>query len=615
MDLGSTALNRFWHGSKELPGLKDGFLAGEFLRSYQAEPAGYEPVGVEAALRDSEAVNRSIVEASSDCVLILDLEGRLIFMNGPGANALEIEDASFLYGKFWAELWPGRAQRFATMAVADAQEGRAGRFSGSSPTAKGNLKWWDVVVSPVVGADGHPIKLVALATDVTERTIADEKLRQAATCDSLTGLLNRTSFQEKLAEAVRRAEAGKTNLGLLLIDLDDFKNVNDALGHDAGDALLKTFAKRLKHCSKSAIVVARLGGDEFAVLLDRVTTAEELTERAAAMLGEMREPFVHSGRILDCYATMGAALYPDHGITPDKLLKSADIALYEAKASSRGGVVPFQPAHESKMQQRLNMVRLGRSAVREDRIQAYYQPKVLISDRSIDGFEALLRWHHPHKGVQLPSSITAAFEDLELATAISDKIVNQVIRDMSEWLDSGVSFGHVAVNSGAAEFRRDNFAESLLDRLEKSGVPPKLFQLEVTETVFLGRGSEYVDRALKLLAGAGVTIALDDFGTGYASLRHLKQFPVHVIKIDQSFVRNMISDPDDASITAAVINLGHSLGIKVIAEGIETEVQERRLHDLGCRFGQGFLYSKAIAPGCVAGLLAASAAETRTALA
>jgi EAL domain-containing protein (putative c-di-GMP-specific phosphodiesterase class I) len=246
---------------------------------------------------------------------------------------------------------------------------------------------------------------------------------------------------------------------------------------------------------------------------------------------------------------------------------------------------------------------LARTALNERSIVPFYQPKVDLKKGTIHGFEALLRWRRPNAAVQLPATIAAAFEDLDLAAAISDEMIDQVIADMRDWLHRGLDFGHVAVNAAAAEFRRNNFAESVLERMARAGVPTKYLQLEVTETVFLGRGAEYVGRALKLLDAAGVGIALDDFGTGYASLRHLKQFPVHVIKIDQSFVRNMETDPDDTAIISAVLNLGRSLDISVVAEGVETEVQAQRLRELGCKFGQGFLYSAAVAASKVPALL------------
>lgn len=557
----------------------------------------------DTALRESEAINRSIVEASTDVIKLLDVDGRLTFMNDSGASALEIGDASCLYGSDWPTLWPRSGRKAAREAVSAARNGRIGRFTELCPTVGGAPKWWDVVVSPVFGAGGEPIKLVAISRDVTDKKESAERLAWSANHDPLTNLANRASFNAELRKAMAAATCQEGRFGLLLFDLDDFKQVNDTLGHDAGDAVLATFAVRLKEVGGDRATIARLGGDEFAAIVPKIAGEQELICRADAILRRMREPFVHAGRILDCHVTIGGALFPDHGNNSEDLFKSADIALYAAKSERRGAAMIFEPGHKVRAQERQSMIALARTAYREDWIVPYYQPKVLLSDGSMQGFEALLRWHHPRHGTQLPATIAAAFDDLELAKSISEKIIERVISDMRGWLDRGIFFDHVAVNAGAAEFRYDNFGESVLKRLEEANVPPSCFQIEVTETVFLGRGAECVERALKLLSSAGVRIALDDFGTGYASLRHLKQFPVDVIKIDRSFVREIGRDEDDAAIIEAVLHLGRSLKIDVVAEGIETCAQESRLQDLGCRFGQGFLYSEAVPSAAVGALI------------
>jgi EAL domain-containing protein (putative c-di-GMP-specific phosphodiesterase class I) len=241
------------------------------------------------------------------------------------------------------------------------------------------------------------------------------------------------------------------------------------------------------------------------------------------------------------------------------------------------------------------MLSLARGALSQGTIEPFFQPKIDLGTGALAGFEALLRWRDPRRGLQLPDTISAAFQDLELAALISDRMVERVIQEIIGWLDQGLPIGHVAINAAAAEFRRGNFAERLLEQLRRAQVPTSMLQVEVTETVFLGRGAESVESALKTLSREGVEIALDDFGTGYASLSHLKQFPVDVLKIDRSFVRDFAEDPDDAAIVRAVINLGKSLGIKTVAEGVETEEQAAFLSEQGCDFGQGFLYGRAIA--------------------
>jgi diguanylate cyclase (GGDEF)-like protein/PAS domain S-box-containing protein len=545
------------------------------------------------ALRESEALNHSIVEASADCIKLFDLEGRLLFMNGPGACALGIEDPTTLYGTKWEDLWPQESRSLARQALATARQGGVGRFSADCSTAKGGKKGWDVVVSPVNDDQGTPVKLVCISRDITERRAAEKQLIWSATHDSLTGLANRTLFQERLARAIEAGAASGHKVGMLLLDLDGFKQINDTLGHDAGDVLLNAFGERLQEAVPGNDLVARLGGDEFAVVMEDLVGTDAVEARCNEILSHLAEPFVHAGHLLDFRASVGASLFPQHGTTPRELLKNADLALYVAKAAG-GGLTIFDPVHRAEFQKRSSMVTIARSIVREDRIVPHYQPKFCLRSGKIAGFEALLRWRDANNRIQLPGRIAAAFEDYEVALSISERILELVVADMQHWHDRGIPFGHVAVNASATEFRRDNFAENVLERLARAKLPASCLQLEVTETVFLGRGAEYVDRALKLLSREGVSIALDDFGTGYASLRHLKQFPVDVIKVDQSFVRDMERDPNDAAIIEAVLNLGKSLGIEVVAEGIETEAQAAHLATVGCDIGQGFLFAPAL---------------------
>lgn len=446
-------------------------------------------------------------------------------------------------------------------------------------------------------------RIIMTMRDVTEEKTAEERIRWSASHDALTRLANRTLFHEKLDAAFEKARESGRAVGVMLLDMDHFKQINDSLGHDAGDMLLKMFAKRLRGVVRHCDTVARFGGDEFAVVMPELEGEHSLLRVSRAIQQRLREPFVHGGRILDCRVSIGASLYPQHGGSPAELLKNADVALYAAKGAGRGIVTVFEPHMRDNVQRRNSMVHLARTAIEDDRIVPYYQPKLDLTTRSLVGFEALLRWRNPRGRIGQPAAIEAAFEDSDVAAQISDRMIERVIADMRGWLERGVDFKSVAVNASAAEFRRDNFAERVLEQLRRAEIPTRCFQLEITETVFLGRGAEYVHRALALLNLRGVKIALDDFGTGYASLRHLKQFPVDIIKIDQSFVRDMAIDPGDEAIVRAVINLGRSLGIRIVAEGIETPDQERRLIELECDMGQGYLYSRAVPASRVSSLV------------
>ena len=447
-------------------------------------------------------------------------------------------------------------------------------------------------------------RVLVTVRDVTEERNVEDRIRWTANHDGMTRLPNRTAFVDRLESAIAVARRENTHVALVLFDVDHLKETNDTIGHDAGDQLLQTLAARLSTVFGARCTIGRLGGDEFAAILDLTDEAATVLEVQAA-LDLLREPFTYEGRIVDCQATAGGSVFPQHGATAAELLKAADIALYAAKERNRGGFLTFKATMRADLQRRSSMISVARDAAREGRIMPYYQPKVSLHDNSVCGFEALLRWHHPILGVQAPGTIAAAFEDLDLATGISERMLAQIVDDMRRWLDNGVEFGRIAVNLSPAEFRHESLVSRVLERLHRANIATSRIELEVTETVFLGRGADSVAEALNVFSREGVTIALDDFGTGYASLTHLKAFPVDVIKIDRSFVTSLDTNPNDAAIIDAVVGLGHKLGMEVVAEGIETEVQARYLVDRGCKYGQGYLFGKAgpaaTVPSIVAG--------------
>jgi predicted signal transduction protein with EAL and GGDEF domain len=346
-----------------------------------------------------------------------------------------------------------------------------------------------------------------------------------------------------------------------------------------------------------------LGGDEFAVLLTDVGSEAQIENVCAKLFEAVRVPIIHDGRLLECRTSVGASIYPALADSRTELLKQADLALYAAKAAGRGTLKVYETKMRADLHRRNGMLIACRRALDEDLIVPFYQPKVDLKTKRVVGFEALLRWNDPSAGLQTPHTISAAFEDMTLAAEISDRMVDRVLDDIQVWLERGDPIGHVAINAAAAEFRRGDFAESLLQKLRTRSLPSDCLQLEVTETVFLGRGAEYVERALKSLSAEGIKVALDDFGTGFASLLHLKQFPIDVLKIDRSFVTELQVNPDDGAIVDAVIGLGSSLRMQVVAEGVETRAQHDFLEALGCNIGQGYFYSPAVPAASVRALL------------
>ncbi|MBM1171045.1 bifunctional diguanylate cyclase/phosphodiesterase [Microvirga arabica] len=456
----------------------------------------------------------------------------------------------------------------------------------------GSYRWFRTRAIPHLAEDGTVIRWYGTVEDIHDRKIAEEQLHRAAYHDDLTGLANRRFFRERLKQVLDEVTDESHAIGLLVMDLDHLKQINDRFGHDAGDNLLKEFAQRLRQAVKPTDVVARLGGDEFAVILPDVAGEEEVAEIARTILCRMQEPLKRSGKALDCRTSIGGAIALAAGTSPEDLQKQADLALYHSKSSGRGAFKMFVPALRQEAQRTASALEVAAKAVEAGWIMPFYQPKVVLASGAIGGFEALLRWQHPRGGIQSPEKIAPAFNDTELGTAIGERMRACVLSDMRRWLDAGLNLGRIAINASAAEFRRDNYAERVLEELRQAGVPAHCLEVEVTESVFLGSSTQLVERALRALSAEGVTIALDDFGTGYASLSHLKRFPVNTLKIDRTFVQDLEADAGDAAIVKAVLNLGHNLGIEVVAEGVETAFQASLLQRMSCDLVQGYHFGR-----------------------
>lgn len=561
------------------------FLLTIFASAFSLHRLMVSRMTVLGDLQKSESFNRTILESSPDATFILDPNFDVIFCN----RSHSAPEGTSMVGKNWVTRLPPEEYDAAMRVLNAAIAGKTANLVTSHTDSIGVHRWYDIVANLINDGSG---RILMVARDITHQKLSEEQALWMARHDPLTRLPNRTVLQDQLDVRLTQSCDGSSS-ALLIVDVDHFKAINDTLGHDAGDALLSVFAARLRSSLGEGDLVARTGGDEFALLVSAQSDKDVIwaAERVHAALAQ---PFLHDGRQLQCSASIGASVMPRDGATRSEILKAADIALYAAKASGRAQLKIFAPSMKAEVERRDSMIAWARHALRHERIQPYFQPKVSLRTGELVGFEALLRWEDDLGTLRGPDELRAAFDDSTLGTSLTDRMVEQTLFHMRSWLDEGLEFGHVALNVAAGDFRREEFTRNLLGNLAMRQIPAKLLQIEVTETVFLGSGADHVADALRTLCDAGIGIALDDFGTGYASLSHLKQFPVDLLKIDRSFIHDLGRGADAEAITAAVINLGHCMGLEVVAEGIETATQEAQLIALGCDTAQGFLYSRAV---------------------
>lgn len=453
----------------------------------------------------------------------------------------------------------------------------------------GTYRWFRTRAAPHKNQLGRVARWYGTIEDIHDLKASQLALARLANFDELTTFPNRHMFSDDLETVLSRAIRAGTRAALLLIDLDDFKSVNDLHGHSTGDLLLMSFARRMLG---SGIQLYRIGGDEFAAIMQDGVDEGSAVDLAARIHSLLEEPFELADAVFDCRASIGRAIFPRHGNDATELLKSADIALYAAKDAGRSQTKVFESAMRSDLQRRSSMLAVARQGLDADMIEPFFQPKVSLADGKIAGFEALLRIRNSRFGAQAPSVIGAAFDHPELCLAIAERMLTNIISVTKDWRSKDLEFGRIAINASPLEFRRGNYADLLLARLEAENVPAQDIEIEVTEDVFLERGDGPVLECLLKLKAAGVTIALDDFGTGYASLTHLRHFPVDVLKIDQSFIRDLTTNSRQEQITKGLIKLSRTIGIQTVAEGVETVAQAELLQSFGCGLAQGFLFGR-----------------------
>lgn len=453
-------------------------------------------------------------------------------------------------------------------------------------------------ISAVKDASGKVTEYISVFSDITTIKNTERHLLALAYHDALTGLPNRLLFNDRLGHAMEHAKRYRKRVGLLLLDLDRFKLINDTLGHAAGDQLLQTVASRLNESVRAEDTVARLGGDEFAVVVGNLDSIDDAALLAQKIVKAISEPLVIEGQSLTISASIGISIYPDDAEDKDSLAKTADIAMYGAKDSGRNSYAFYTPAMTDRATEVLRIDHGLRHAILHNELELYYQPQVRLDTGQIVGVEVLIRWNHPEKGLQGPERFIAVAEETRLIEALDEWVIDNTCRQIERWSEAGIPPVRVAINLSARQLKRPNFVDELRARFSACKATAAFgIDLEVTETAL--QADPEIVQALRVLKSMGFRIVIDDFGTGYSSLNSLAHLPVDILKIDRAFVRGIPRDDDNRAITTAIIAMGHSLGMGIVAEGIETEEQLQFMRNQHCDDAQGFfLYNPVPAEEC-----------------
>ena len=446
------------------------------------------------------------------------------------------------------------------------------------------------MISPIHQNDGNITNYVSIQDDVTERKQVEQRLQHLVNYDALTGLPNRLQLDERARYAISLAKRSGSSLALMFLDLDNFKDINDTLGHSFGDILLIELARRLQLTLREEDTVSRLGGDEFILLLPGID-AHGAASVAEKLLINIGRPYQSDHTELNMTASIGIALYPDDGQDLETLSRRADSAMYRVKQEGRHGFHFFTAEMQARSSRNLQLVNALRHAVELGQLTLHYQPQISMEDGSVVGAEALLRWQHPELGSISPAEFIPVAEESRLILPIGEWVLRQAVQQAKRWMTAGQLPMVMAVNLSAVQFRHPDLPDLITRLLNEVGLPPEYLELELTEGVAMHDPQAAIS-IMNKLHELGIRMSIDDFGTGYSSLSYLKKFQIYKLKIDQSFVRDISTDIEDKAIVSAVINMAKSLGLKTIAEGVETEGQLAFLRENGCEEVQGYYYSK-----------------------
>jgi diguanylate cyclase (GGDEF)-like protein/PAS domain S-box-containing protein len=576
----------------------EGILVTAAIRDISVRKAAEEH------LAQMEGRYRGLLEAAPDAMVVVDQGGEIVLLNVQAEKQFGYRRDELIGQKVKNIIPKGFAERLVADALRSAEDALAQQI-GTGIELNGRRKDGsefpiEIMLSPLEGAEG--VLVTAAIRDITTRKKAEALMIHSSEHDFLTGLPNRMLLSDRVNQAIRLAIRHKKKVAVLFLDLDGFKHINDSLGHPTGDKLLQSVGKRLVDCVRGSDTVSRQGGDEFVVLLSEEEDSEDASVTAKKMLRAVAEAHFVDQHDLHVTCSVGVSLYPDDGLNAETLIKNADTAMYQAKENGRQTYQYFKPAMNVRAVERQSLEESLRRALERQEFVVHYQPKINLNTGRISGAEALLRWTHPTRGPVPPGQFIPVAEDCGLILPIGTWVLRQACQQAQAWVDAGLPLGTMAVNISAMQLRNESFVEGVFAILQDSRLDPRLLELELTESVLM-KHAESTAFILTALRERGVQVAVDDFGTGYSSLSYLRKFPIDALKIDQSFVSQITTVPDEIIIVKAVIGMGRSLKLRVVAEGVETQEQLAFLQAHQCDEAQGYYFSRPVLPEQFAKLL------------
>ncbi|MEM1230785.1 MAG: EAL domain-containing protein [Pseudomonadota bacterium] len=562
---------------------------------------------MESQLKESEELHRFIVNSSPDLVYMLDRNGCFTFLNDRITTLLGY-DKGELIGRHYSELIDDDHLELARNVFNERRTGERAahhvelrlksKISRQDDRRSPQALWMELTAMGVYADPKERTRenftgTYGTARDISERKEAERVINFQAYHDLLTHLPNRVLLKDRLAMAITHARRNKRKLGVMFLDLDRFKIVNDTLGHTMGDRLLKAVAKRLQSCLRRGDTLARFGGDEFTLLLPEVRTQDDVVVIATKILDRLNAPFVIDGHELFVGASIGIALYPEAGETEEMLIQNADIAMYHIKGRGKNGYQFYTEEMNHAFSSRLSMERELRNALIDGQLRVHYQPQIDLASGSIIGVEALVRWEHPERGLVCPEDFLPLAQETGLILQVDRHVQRRAFEEIAQLQQAGFRQLMLSVNLTTMQLEQDQFVERFFAALDQAQLKAESLKVEITENVLM-QDVEVIVPKLKALRERGVRVAIDDFGTGYSSLSYLQQFPINTLKIDRTFVRDIRADQGDASIINAIVAMARGLNMTLIAEGVENRTQLRYLREQGCQHVQGFYFSRPV---------------------